>query len=387
MWLHPITSYKHLKNLDLFVREDSIQSELVENNYGVKYTAHLNKLRKLFLENGLFVPQVEDNLTKIKHDSNAFFELLYDSDKCKEEEFKPDFSYLNKNVYTENLVYLSSIQQSMNKMYLQSKKFYDNLLNLNEDIEKYIEKILKFKDTSIIKNRKKESDSDGLTGNAEFEQDKNSNDFLFWKRTLSIRQNINKNVVGYLKSICKSLYCIVFNKTEYNRAEILEVTDDGKVEVFCVDYGDVCIVSVDEIFPISLKFIRILPFQAIECSMNGIIPLKTDPNNNHNGWSKESIDFFLSLTRDKEDHFFDLYAEVLDTYDSFKYSVKLLRKNCPENVDISFEMVANGHAKLESAYETKLFCLCHNIDNQLGQLAKQFFNLFIKYFEFVFMFV
>ena len=372
--------------MDLLVREDSIHSELVENNYGVKYAAHLNKLRSLFLENGLFVPTVEDNLTKIKNDSNLFYELFYDLENCKEEEFKPDFSFLNKNFYTENLVYLSSIQESMKKMYIQSKKFYDNLLSLNEDIEKYIEKILKFKDSSIIKNRKKESDLDELTANIDIEEDKTSNDLLFWKRIVSIRQNINSKVVSYLKSICKSLYCIVSNKTEYNRAEILEITDDGKVKVFFVDFGDVGTVSVDEIFPISPKFIRLLPFQAIECSNNGIIPLISDQNNNHDGWSKESIDFFVSLTRDREDKFFDLFAEVLDTYDSFKYSIKLLRKAYPENVDLSFEMVANGHAKLESAYETKLFCNRDIIDNQLSQLAKQFFNFFIKYFKFVILF-
>lgn len=376
MWLHPITSYKHLKNLDMCVREDSIQLELIENNYGVRYPAHLKKLRNLFQENGLFVPKIEDNLIKVKNQSNEFYKVLYDLENFKEEDFKPDFSFLNKN--SDNSVYLSNVQNSMDKIYLQSKKFHDNLLSLNDDIEKYIKRVLKSKESHKLKNRNKNDESNNSAVEIQFEEDEISQDLLFWKRTMSLRQNINKITIEYLKTICKSLYCIVLNKSEYNRAEILEISDNGKIKVFFVDFGDVGFVSEDEIFPICPKFIRQLPFQAIECSIDTIKPINSDLNNNINGWSKESIDFFVSLSRDKQDIFFDLYAQVLDTYDLFKYSIRLFRKAYPENVDLSHEMVANRQARLDLEKESKLFLIDQNSNNQLSQLAKQFFNLFIK---------
>ncbi len=60
LWLDPIVSYSHLEGIDIQLADDFIRLELIQNNYGVKCSSHINELRKLFQENGLTVPRLED---------------------------------------------------------------------------------------------------------------------------------------------------------------------------------------------------------------------------------------------------------------------------------------------------------------------------------------
>lgn len=361
------------------IREDSIQSELIQNNYGVSYPIHLKKIRKLFEENGLFVPKLEDIFSKTKNDSNEFYDLFYDLKNFKEEEFRPDFSFLKKNTFEENQVYLCHVR-TIHKFYVQQKKFYENLQDFNEKITKYINNILATKEKFKVKNgaQLNESDDNDTENKIDLET---RNALKYWERTILLRQKLNIKVLNYLKSICKSFYCIARLGSDYNRAQILEITEDERIKVFCVDYGDFAFVSVEEIFPILPKFIRLLPFQAIECSIDNIVPF----NSENTEWSTESIDYFLSLTRDESDFYRNLFAEVVDTFDSRKYTVRLFKKSYPEHVDLSFEMVAARYAKLKSDEELRIFeCLEEKNDNAelkycpLSTLPKQFVNLFIR---------
>ncbi len=66
------------------------------------------------------------------------------------------------------------------------------------------------------------------------------------------------------------LFCIAKLKSEneYFRAEIKDFKDEtNEIRVFYVDFGDYSWVNLNEIYPLNEKFLRILPFQAIECSL------------------------------------------------------------------------------------------------------------------------
>ncbi|CAF0769025.1 unnamed protein product [Brachionus calyciflorus] len=379
LWLHPITSYKYLKTLDLIIREDSIQSELIQNNYGVHYPLHLTKLRKLFEENGLFIPKLEDELLKTKREANEFFENFYNLIEYKEDEFTPNYSFLNKSSISENKVYLSSIE-SFDKLYLQLTKFQKQLENLNEDICDFIKRILDNKEKYKIKNGQRLDDSFDEQGTKLDEQ--TIKDLKYWERTLLMREKMSKNILDYLATICKKFFCLVNTGSEYNRAQILEFESKEKIKVFCVDFGDCKYVSVDALFPIMPKFIGLLPFQAIECSLDSIIPV---PKNERKENLIEPIDFFISLTRDEDRYYFDLFVEVLETFDSNNYSIRLFKQNYPENIDLSHELVVFKYAKLKPDEEIRIFPFLEekSLDSEveccpLYGLTKQFVNLFIR---------
>ncbi|XP_069700482.1 putative ATP-dependent RNA helicase TDRD12 [Periplaneta americana] len=74
------------------------------------------------------------------------------------------------------------------------------------------------------------------------------------------------------------------------RAQVLQMLQGDRVSLFFVDHGDSATVGMDDIAPITEKFITKLPFQAIECSMAGITPADGDT------WSEEAIDALYDFT-------------------------------------------------------------------------------------------
>ena len=103
---------------------------------------------------------------------------------------------------------------------------------------------------------------------------KNTNNEIFEQfeeRTKQIRSSLNKKTIDHIKNVYnKKLFCLAKLKSEneYFRAEIKDFKDEtNEIRVFYVDFGDYSWVNLDEIYPLNEKFLRILPFQAIECSL------------------------------------------------------------------------------------------------------------------------
>ncbi|XP_028651615.2 tudor domain-containing protein 1 [Erpetoichthys calabaricus] len=83
--------------------------------------------------------------------------------------------------------------------------------------------------------------------------------------------------------------CAIFpGDNNIYRALVKDVTMNGKVKIYFVDYGNISEVAIGDVFPILSKHLK-LPFQAIKCWLSGIKPLHVD-------WTNEAIDRFKTLT-------------------------------------------------------------------------------------------
>jgi hypothetical protein len=138
-----------------------------------------------------------------------------------------------------------------------------------------------------------------------------ANEFL--KRTWLIRSYLNKSVIELSKQTTNNnrFHCIARLKSEneYYRGQINDFRESietglSEVQVFFVDYGDYSWVRLDDIYPMSDKFIRVLPFQAIECSLGGI-----ESTENGAKWTDEQGDKLWLITHDSEDSDELIYSE------------------------------------------------------------------------------
>ncbi|KAF8773203.1 putative ATP-dependent RNA helicase TDRD12 like protein [Argiope bruennichi] len=152
------------------------------------------------------------------------------------------YAFLELNVYED--VYVSSVI-SPHQIYVQRVKFVDCLSELLEKINAHVE-AKKLKKCSTLLN--------GMHCIAPFSLD-----------------------------------------NRYYRAGITSVSSDSDdVQLFFVDFGDSCCATKDSIFILPSEF-TLLPFQAIECELDGI-------RAPHGGWSDKAADFLEDLTRDESNN-------------------------------------------------------------------------------------
>ncbi|XP_066908988.1 putative ATP-dependent RNA helicase TDRD12 [Halyomorpha halys] len=90
----------------------------------------------------------------------------------------------------------------------------------------------------------------------------------------------------------------------WNRGMITDVTKD-EVEVFFVDYGDCHVLPLSTLSRLPKGFITRLPFQAIECSLVGILPLDDD-------WLPQGIEAFDSMCLNDDHQLISMFAKVSD---------------------------------------------------------------------------
>ena len=94
------------------------------------------------------------------------------------------------------------------------------------------------------------------------------------------------------------------------RAKVMTIEDkpysleDSSVRVFYLDYGDDSLLKYNQICDLNDDFLKRMPFQAIECSLSGVVPI--DKSN----WSEEAITKFRELSYNAL--WKKLYAKVVD---------------------------------------------------------------------------
>jgi len=138
-------------------------------------------------------------------------------------------------------------------------------------------------------------------------------------------------------------------------------------------------VKLANIYPIVDKFIRYLPFQAIECSLGGI-----ESTENGAKWTDEQGDKLWLITHDSdeviysEDFIKSIYLDVVSEIRG-KYSVRLFKKMVAKLIDISHEIVTlDCGVRLTSDEENNIFTIVDHPTGPFGPIAKQFVVYFIQ---------
>nr|XP_042903895.1 putative ATP-dependent RNA helicase TDRD12 [Parasteatoda tepidariorum] len=104
------------------------------------------------------------------------------------------------------------------------------------------------------------------------------------------RQN---HMLKKCKTFQKGMHCIApFSEdNRYYRAEVIDILlDKEEVQLFYVDFGDTGYSKISLIYNLLPEFL-LLPFQAIECELDGVQAV-------HGGWTDKTTDSFYNLTRD-----------------------------------------------------------------------------------------
>ncbi|PRD28454.1 UNVERIFIED_CONTAM: ATP-dependent RNA helicase TDRD12 [Trichonephila clavipes] len=110
-----------------------------------------------------------------------------------------------------------------------------------------------------------------------------------------INAKVTAGKVKKCSTLLNGMHCIApFDEdNRYYRAVVTNVSpDNDDVQLFFVDFGDSCYSPKDSIYDLSPDFM-LLPFQAIECELDGI-------NAPHGGWSDKGIEYLTDLTKDEE---------------------------------------------------------------------------------------
>lgn len=264
LWLHPVSSFKHLKQVKLAIIDDCIRSELVSHNFATSYLAHLNDLKQLFSKNKIKIARQEDESMHLETLCIRLLENLYENFKMSDNDSQIEsivaYAFLEKKKLGQ--LYVSAVETPA-KFYIQNAYSNRFLERLNGDIKEFLNQLKSYKlniGTFDINNNNNKIKNNN---NEIFEQ--------FEERTKQIRSSLNKKTIDHIKKVYnKKLFCLAKLKSEneYFRAEIKDFKDEtNEIRVFYVDFGDYSWVNLDEIYPLNEKFLRILPFQAIECSL------------------------------------------------------------------------------------------------------------------------
>ena len=408
LWLDPITSFNHLKDISLVVVDDSIRMELISKNYGVKYSKHIEELRNLFIKNGVSVSRLEDETFLFEKECLKLYGYLYN---LAQDEENNDEIHVNKLIsYSfldqpcKNEVQVSAVD-TPSKFYVQKVYSFDLLSNLNKEFEDYLAKINDLKAKLPIQL-------------VEYEDEKRNQikaqlDYI--ERMNYFRKHFNLKSFEYLKSVSKYMFCFACLKRENNqhfRAEIVDVYENKEnilLKVFFVDYGDYDTVCMEDIYPIEEKYLKMLPFQVIECQLNNLRPIirKQEHDSSFHSlsssivddcsktWPPEAGDNLWCLTHNQDNDYLIIDAYVQEEINSRNdsesscsrnircYSVCLKIKHYPVELDVSHLMVASQEARFSKDELNRLFLI--NLDdlkvddkNDFKNDAKRFLELYFR---------
>jgi hypothetical protein len=345
----------------------------------------MNDLKTLFQQSELKIARLEDEQFNVEQESLNLLEHFYENPTDSE---SISYAYLDMS-NDACLVYMSSVI-TPSKFYVQNEYSFKLLERLNTDINDFVKKVkTKLSEVKKIEIHKKKMDAE-----EEFMQS-------YLKRIEFIRKSFRKETFDVLASKNKPIYCLArqTNENEYNRAKIISFSNENneaKVKAFFVDYGDFDWISANEILPICEKYFKLLPFQAIECSLNGVVAFDHKELVCLNDWTDYSGDQLWKLTHDEKNFHLELYASAveinvakfnqnlspshfLSDVANKNYSIKLFRKNLPANMNIANKLVALNCAKFTKSEEEEIFIQnCSNEKNLFSPLTKNFINNFIK---------
>lgn len=109
---------------------------------------------------------------------------------------------------------------------------------------------------------------------------------------------------------------------KWYRAEVVEVMDDSECEVFFVDFGDLEVLFIDNIFELRTDMLS-LRLQAVECSL-----ANTKPSDRESEWSPEACSKFAELVHLAQ------WKSLIAKIKGYKERPISYRKSCRENLSI-----------------------------------------------------
>ncbi|XP_041035647.1 tudor and KH domain-containing protein-like [Carcharodon carcharias] len=121
------------------------------------------------------------------------------------------------------------------------------------------------------------------------------------------------------------------------RARVVGFLETGNADLYYVDYGDNGEIPIGKLQILRSDFLS-LPFQAVECSLDGVQPAGEE-------WSDEAMNCFDSLTYCAE--WKSLLARICSYSQSggvTRPQVKLFDRTHDKNLDIGEELIRLGHA-------------------------------------------
>ncbi len=350
LWLHPVSSFKYLKELGLNIIDDCVRYHLVAHNFGVDNPSHIKELTINFTKSQLPIARQEDEQFVVEQESTALFSSLYEN----KTDILDSVSYAHLDKSCDKIKVFMSSCETLDKFWVQNETTYKQLSRLNLEIASFLEKIEKLKIT------------DELSTDKEIEH--------FIQRNNKFQKNLKLKSVELLLEQGKCIFCLARQKSDnaYNRAKIISVSTEG-FQVFFLDYGDIEWVISDNLLPLPSKFIKILPFQAIECGLSDVISTENT-----------APDEFWDLTHDKDNFFYTLFVNVVSQEtDTKKYLIQIYKKNYPEPINIGYKLVALNFASLINsekalAFEEKKKGVTNTRLHPLRALAKQLGSIFVK---------
>ncbi len=385
LWLDPVTYTKHLRALNMYVVDESIRKELIDNNYGVLYEKHLSQLTDLFHKYSVPVARQHDERAQLRHMCINLLNSFYtpnnpsrsvqskkkSSKKCKSEDGDSDQEKQNRKLDDKQI--LDWLKKEITFAYLPiSGKSGDDELEEKEVYVSAVNTPSQFYVQQVYSNELLDRLNRNIADHICKTNSDDKNMEAYKKLVMFIRQNLTVEAFEWIRSRSIPLYCLArLNNEEFFRAEILEcvkIEDQVKWRVFFVDFGDENVVTLDDIYPMTESQMpcRSLPFQAIECSLElAIRPPKqpvsgSDPQIFERKWSKESGDYLWSLTQDKQNYYIKLHATALSANEQTtkrSYNIALKKKAYPDSLNIAHQLVYSnfGCAELTREERTRLF--------------------------------
>ncbi|XP_072214783.1 tudor and KH domain-containing protein [Excalfactoria chinensis] len=216
----------------------------------------------------------------------------------------------------------------------------------------------------------------------------------FWiqiigERSLQLDKLINEMTQHYESSDCMAELAAVqagdivaapyTGSSNWYRAQVLGTLKNGNLDLYYVDFGDNGEAPREALRVLRSDFLS-LPFQAIECSLAGIMPVGEQ-------WEEAALDAFERLTYCAQ------WKPLVAKISSYTQAglctwprIALFDVHCGESLDIGAELVRLGHAVLqpheeqeeegggfplpvtESAVETPEDTVCTSIESLLSEL-------------------
>lgn len=404
LWIDPIYTHRSLKTLKMEVINENVRQELTEHRHAVYYPLHMERLVQFFKQYSIPMPNIEHERERLlEKECIALLDIMYAEDfdlnnnetkisksvykKDEQEELKIDFkrdrlgsddayainyAFLRRTIEVQdqeclamNKVFVSVIE-SPGKFYVQPEYSFDLLERLNTDINKFLKVVRELEINAASKDEHR----------AEWE---------FVKRAEAMREHLTKHTYDWLRENkrTKNLICLALYQQEevnedgdFYRGEIVDFEAGvdsllDRVLVFFPDFGDYswCYlrgklyqdpkfgskVRKHQVYPTKSEFVRILPYQAIECSLDSIIkPVETPEKLAE--WTTVSGDELWSLTHDKDNfHEKNLHVYVLEQQiveekprsKKYKYNVRLVYKTSPEEIDLAYKLSTISSTKAQ----------------------------------------